>query len=318
MYLTLSQTSKELERTERQVSYLIKTKVLLPANQDTYKRDGGYRFTEEEVQRVKGIIKVEGLSLRAAAQLVGITPQYLNSLALKEKIKSELVVIGHKKERRFQVKDCLELKTQLGTVTHKSLAKYGEKLQLYRNHVRLFEPISYKDELVRVVKTNPLTLLKTDGSMIQPIANELTTYSEIWPELPYKTKKGFITFRIPIPRNSEHATYDALYELIEGLGPKNVQVFEQVEGDYFVRCRQGKFPLNRASYNLLHRYISKGKLHYSNSEAILKSEMISQTIHLPDELYEEIEKMSKKRSISTQELLIQTVVQGLKSLHREE
>lgn len=318
MYLTLSQTSKELDRTERQVRYLVKTHVLLPANQDTYRRDGGYRFLKEEVIRVKGVLEVEGLTLRVAAHLVGKTPQYLNSLALNGKINSELVLIGHKKERRFKEKDCLALKCQLDTGTHKSVAKYGEKLHLFSNHVRLFELVSYKEELVRVVKTQPLTLLKNDGSMIQPNANEITTHLETWPDLPYKTKKGFISFNIPIPRFPEHATYNTLYELIEGIGPKNVQVFEKTEGDYMVRCRQGKLPLKRESYDLLQRYIIEGKLHYSNNEALLKSEIISQTIHLPRELYEKIEKIAIERSVSTQEQIIQTVVQGLKSLEKKE
>jgi DNA helicase TIP49 (TBP-interacting protein) len=80
---------------------------------------------------------------------------------------------------------------------------------------------------------------------------------------------------------------------------------------------ENHFQLRRERYDLLQRYIIEGKLHFSNTEAILKSEIISQTIHLPSELFDEIDKMAKKRSVSTQEQLILTVVQGLKSLQRE-
>lgn len=318
MYLTLAQAAIELDRTERQVRYLVKTGVLSPVNQDTYKRDGGYRFSQEVVEQIKEQLKPEGISLRAAAEIVGVTPQYLNTLALSGEIKSEIVMIGNKKERRFKKEDCLSFSSHIRKKTHRSVAQFGEKLHLFGHNLRLFSLISYKGEIVRVVKTDPIIFLKTDGTLIQPFSKEQLPLSDKWNEIPYRTKKGFIAFRFPIPRNAEHTTYNILYNLIEGLGTKNVQVFESSDGDYFIRCRQGKLALQREYIQLLKRSVVEGELVHINEEEIeLQSSIISQYIHLPRELYGEIERLAQERSISTQKQLVETVVKGLSAFSYE-
>jgi DNA-binding transcriptional MerR regulator len=318
MYLTLEQAARELDRTERQVRYLVKTGILLPANQDTYKRDGGYRFSQEVIEKVKEKLKPEGISLRKAAEIVGITPQYLNSLALKGEIDSVLVMIGNKKERRFQMKDCLGFIEHFKNRTHKSVSQYGEKLHLYNHDLRLFELITYQGETVRIVKTEPVTFLNTKGELVSPAAVNVSPSLD-WPEKAYKTKKGFIEFQVPMPRNAEHATYSILYKLIEGMGVKNVQIFERKDGDYFIRCRQGKLNIQRQYAELLKRYLVEGELTVINEEeTLLQSNIVSQYIHLPRELYEEIEKIAKERSVSTQSQLVETVICGLNSFNSKD
>lgn len=318
MYLTLLQAAEELDRTERQVRYLVKTGVLVPVNQDTYKRDGGYRFSKEVVDQTKEKLIPEGISLRKAASIVGITPQYLNTLAMNGQINSQLVLIGNKKERRFNEDDCLNFKIQLSKRTHKKIAHYGEKLHLFRNDIRLFDLIDYKGDQVRIVKTEPITLLKIDGTLVHLLSTEGLATSEEWAHKPYKTKKGFITFRFPIPRNPEHLTYNILFNLIEGLGPKNVQVFEQSEGDYYIRCRQGKLFIQPEFIDVLNRYVVEGELSKIGEDKIeLQSDIISQYIHLPRELYIEVEQLAQQQSISAQKQLIEIVVRGLKSFQSD-
>ncbi|QOK30071.1 hypothetical protein IIE26_27265 (plasmid) [Cytobacillus oceanisediminis] len=317
MYLTLSQTAQELDRTERQVRYLIKTGVLSPINQDTYKRDGGYRFSPDIVMQVKKKLTPEGISLRMAAEIVGITPQYLNKLALSGEIRSNLVAIGNKKERRFNKKDCYCFKNQMKSRTHKSISHFGEKLQLYKNNQRLFKLASYNDEIVRIVKTQPITILKADGILYELDSNHVLPPSEEWPEKTYQTKKGFVTFQFPIPRNAEHTTYNVIYELIQELGPKNVQVFEQAAGDYLIRCRQGKIYIKEEYAEVLKRHIIDGDT-LSNSFGIeLLSNIMSEYVHLPRELFQKIEQLADKRSISTQEQIIDAIKIGLESFKSE-
>ncbi|MEQ2527606.1 hypothetical protein WMO40_12920 [Bacillaceae bacterium CLA-AA-H227] len=317
MYLTLSQASEELDRTERQVRYLIKIGVLSPANQDTFKRDGGYRFSQNEIYTVKEKLKLDGISLRKAAQIVGVSPQYLNSLALKGEIKSSLVKVGNKTERRFKEEVCMKFKQHIHTKTHKSIAQFGEKLHLYSNSIRLFDLIPYHDETVRVVKTSPVTLLKADGGLIFPETQEVLKASDEWNIKPYNPRKGFVVFRLPIPRNSEHKTYDILYDLISEIGPKNIQVFERSEGDYLVRCRQSKVKLTKAYFDLLQRYVIEGEIHYCNGEVTLESGLVSRYIHIPNQLLAEVEELAKLHSMTTQGQLIEAVARGVKSIKRE-
>ncbi len=313
MYFTLSQTSLELNRSERQVRYLVKSGILTPVNTDTYKRDGGYRFSIEEIEKVKNELKVEGISLREAADIVGISPQYLNTLAIDGRIQSELVLIGRRHVRRFKEPDCLQLAKELCHKTDKRLAQFGSKLSLFDNNLRLFELIPYKGEMVRIIKTNPITLLKSDATLVYPVSIGHSSYK--WPNIPYVTKKGFIVFQIPIPRNAEHKTYHVLYKLINGLGQKNIQVFEQEEGDYIIRCRPASLPLSKEDTKQLNRYLIEGELNYiCTNTAQLDSNLVSQYIHIPKDLFQEAEKIASTNDLSTQELIVQAIERGLHSL----
>jgi hypothetical protein len=267
---------------------------------------------------VKEKLTPEGISLRQAADIVGITPQYLNKLALDGEIKSNLVVIGNKKERRFQKEDCVKFKSFMRKKTHKSISRFGEKLPLYKNNLRLFELIMYNDEVVRIVKTQPITFLKTDGTLHVPLSRNEIPISSEWPEKPYKTKKGFITFRFPIPRNAEHTTYNIIYELIYKLGPSNIQVFEQQAGDYLIRCRQGKVQLKEEHAGVLKRHVVDGEILYTTDGVELQSNIVSEYLHLPRELYYEIEKLADKRSVSTQEQIMETIIKGLETFRSDD
>lgn len=314
MYLTLAQAAEKLDRTERQVRYLIKNGILVPANQDTYKRDGGYRFSLEEVSKAEQVIKPEGISLRKAAQIVGITPQYLNSLALNGQVDSVLVLIGNKSERRFKKEDCLELRNTLQRKTHKSVAQYGEKLHLFKNNLRLFELIKYKDNNARIVKTEPITLLNSDGTLLTSFSGDTPIYnSNEWKTRPYKSQKGTIVFKIPIPRFPEHPTYEALYHLIESLGPLNVQVFEQSEGDYYIRCRQGKINIQDDLIQLLEKYLVEGEIENNKKGIFLRTSLVSHYVHLPKELHTEINRLAKERNVPYQQQLLDVIKNGVKT-----
>lgn len=314
MYLSLKQTAVELGKTERQVRYLINENLISPVNPDTYRRDGGYRFAIHEVQRVKENFNQEGLSLRNASKLIGITPQYLSRLAIEGKIASKLVQVGNRMERYFSTESCNDLQSQIKIKSSKKVAHFGKKLALYHNNRRIFELIKHANELVRVINTEPITLLKMDGTTISNIDDLDIRQSAAWPDVPYNTKKGFIEFKLSIPRSAEHHTYDALYTLIRELGPRNIQVFEQKDGDFYLRCRQGKINLPSEYFNILKRYLIKGDVIEVEGQVKFISDFTSQYIHLPNELHKSVEKVAVQNSKSIQEQLIELIELGMNSI----
>jgi len=129
MYITVNELARILNKTKRQIQYMISNKIAQPINPDTHRRDGGYRFSSSEVERLKERYNRNDLSLKEASRLVGITPQYLNQLALDNKIQSSMVSISHRLERRFTKEDCEKILVELKQKKHsKRNNQYGKKL----------------------------------------------------------------------------------------------------------------------------------------------------------------------------------------------
>ncbi|WP_221568695.1 helix-turn-helix domain-containing protein [Alkalihalobacillus sp. TS-13] len=309
MYISLKELAAKLKKSERVIHHLVKTNVILPVNPDTYRRDNGYRFRPEVYEFLKQMYHTDKLTLREAAEFIGVSPQYLNQLTKNNKIDSDLIQVGKRMERRFKKEECLRFKEKMkrGEHTRRS-AHYGKKLKTYANGLRLFEIIEVQGQCVRVINTEPVILLTNDGSTINKV--NFAYRSEPWPPIQYERKKGFIHFQFSIPRSKDHATYKILYKLIKYLGEKNIQIYEQATGDYLVRCRQGRIPGTEEEFSLLNGSITQGRVEFDEQYIQLKTQYISRTIDLPEELYTELQNEAERRNIPLKSLIISKLTKG--------
>lgn len=315
MYLTVQEVAAALNKSSRQVRYMVEQGSAYPVNPDTYRRDGGYRFTQQELERLKGIYITPHLSLSEAAKLIGISPQYLNTLALEGKVSSQLVQVGNRDERRFEREECVRFKQEIEQQTHTRRNKYGKRLIPFKNGIRLFSIVERQGQPVRVINTNPLLLLNQDGLITK---NGMTANHRVpWPEIPYVYKKGFVEFKIPIPRHMDHQTYDTLYKMIEQLGVKNIQIYERNTGDYFIRCRQGQFIGNADDYELLSMYIRTGKVRLKEQYILLETAYISKTIQFPEELLKTLEHQAQQANTHLQEYILFLLKQACEKNRKE-
>lgn len=310
MYITVEKLSKELNKSIRQIQYMVKNGVAIPVNLDTHRRDGGYRFSVTEIQRLKKIYNRDDLSLKEASKIVGVTPQYLNQLAIENKISSEMVLIGNREERRFEEKNCHILRDDLNSKSHsKRHIKYGEKLVIFKNGVRLFQQVEHEGARSRVIKTNPLILLTENGTLVDNIVNIEPELE--WPVKPYITKKGFIEYLIPIPRSFDHPIYELFYTMIEQVGPKNIQFFETNESDYYVRCRQTNLEIKKSQFNLLQRFLVKGKMYIKGDKIILSTDIEQIYIDLPTTLLSTLKVEAINKNISLSSLILEKLSKNM-------
>jgi len=302
MYYTLKEVASILGKSERQIKYMIKNGIIRPVNKDTYRRDGGYRFSKEHILEVQQKISPSGIKLKEAAAIVGITPQYLSKLSLEGFVESQLVEIGKRTERRFKLEDLHKLKDYLKQNKYNQYQEFGKRLHLFKNNHRLFELVNYKGQPSRIISTYPLMLLTPNGSKNTV---EQNFHCSSWPEKPYITKKGFISLEIPIPNNPEHPTYNIIYKLIEGLGEKNVQIYERETGDYYIRVRQGKLYLPKDEYDFLKRYVVDGKVERNDDgEVILSTGIVSQYVHMPEKTYMKLTEYAEENNLNVQDCIV--------------
>jgi len=308
MYYSLEQTCKRLHKNERQIRYMVKQGRLNPVNPDTFRRDGGYRFTEEEIQRAEKILELPGLSVKEAAQELEITPQYLLQFVSSGDVESEVKWIGKKKRRYFQKEEIRRFKQQLseGRQTNQS-SEYGFRVQLIAREVRIFEKCLYDGFEARVISPEPIKILTERGDILYMENGRVV--SAPWPEKSYIRQKGYTEFEMPIPRHPHHPVYKLLYKMIEHLGERNIQIFETDFGDYYVRCRLGSIQVTNDEYKLLQKYRTSGDMVYEDGFVHFISNEVSKTITIPREIWHSIE----QDSLSKGDTINQTVTKALKN-----
>ncbi|KGX91522.1 helix-turn-helix domain-containing protein [Pontibacillus marinus] len=308
MYYSIEQICKRLHKNERQIRYMVNQGRLTPVNPDTYRRDGGYRFSQEEIERVEQMLELPGLSVKEAAQELEITPQYLLQFVSNGELESEVKWIGQKKRRYFQKEEIKRFKKFLNEDRQTNrIGEYGRRVKLISREVRIFEECLYDGNESRVVSLEPLKIMTNRGEIIQ--LGDIDVESASWPEKPYIRQKGYTEFEIPIPRHPQHPVYKILYKLIEDLGDSNIQIYETSFGDYFVRCRLGSIPATNEEYKLLLKYLSNGEITYENGRVHLESNEITKTITIPKDLWQDIEQISENEN----ESIHQTVTKALRN-----
>lgn len=306
-YITVQELASRLKKSPRTITNWVKRGIAHPVNPDTYRRDGRYVFSEDEVNRLQSLFSK--LSLQEAANIVGITPQYLNQLAIEGEIESELITYGKQKRRRFNKSDCLLLKEKIEKQEHtRATQKYGKRISTYYNGIRLFELIIYEGEKARIVETNPIRLLKRTGEMTNVDLPNL--FSEPWPDIPYQRKKGTIVFKFQMSNNVDDPIYGLLYKMIETLGEKNVQVFQK-DGYYTVRCRQGKIVGTGEEYALLQDHVVEERVIRDGDNIILSTSKHPVTVYLPEEIIKEIKRRAKQYNCSFNDVVLDILKNGV-------
>ncbi|KGP93288.1 hypothetical protein N780_12005 [Pontibacillus chungwhensis BH030062] len=308
MYLSIQQVSKKLHKSERQIRYMIKQEQIMPVNPDTYRRDGGYRFKEEEIDYIKQTYEPGGLTVKGAAKRAGISPQYLMQFVRKGEVESFTKIIGKQKRRFFELEEIDRFKDRLQerTVSNRE-GDYGSRVQLISREVRIFDKVRVNGVMTRVVSTSPLRTLMSNGKEIH--IRENIEGKGKWPEREYIKQKGFAEFSIPIPRNMDHPVYDLIYKMIFQLGRKNIQIYETDLGDFYVRCRLGRLTITEEEHQLLLRYIEKGEIHYDSKALIaqLMSGFTTTSLDISTKILDRYYKEAEELGLPVEELLLKAL-----------
>lgn len=302
MYYSIEQVCQKLDKNERQIRYMINQGRMKPINPDTFRRDGGYRFSEEEVQRVKNEMTLPGFSVKEAAREIGITPQYLLQFVSSGDIKSDIKWIGQKRRRYFDKEEIQRFKSFLSKERETNrTGEYGVRVQLISREVRIFEKCLYDGLESIIINVNPFKVLTENGDTVY--IENIDLPKSPWPNHSYIRTKGHVEFEMPIPRHPHHPVYQLLYKMIEEIGERNIQIFETQYGDYFVRCRLGKIRAEKDEHKLLLKYMVKGEMEYENGLVYLQSSDLSKNITLPKGIWKDVEKAASSNGENIHEIV---------------
>ncbi|QQZ64471.1 helix-turn-helix domain-containing protein (plasmid) [Paenibacillus sonchi] len=233
-YLTVVEVAEILKLTVSTVYKLIdhdnldqtnSAKKLKPINPTTYRGEGGYRFSPEEIERIKPYYVKEKLTPAEASKKIGRSTTYIYKL-LKKGLPYERAVYRGKETYLISPGDLepyVNEKTNFGkydTIFDKKTGVY--LFQLYTLNNQIGRIISIK----RVNHKRIESVLQVEGKQI-PLEEAL---SKGWVpvttigERKIVTSYGYASFVFPIPMDMSSMIYETINILFELAGPLNLRV----------------------------------------------------------------------------------------------
>ncbi|MEC2921448.1 helix-turn-helix domain-containing protein [Bacillus tropicus] len=129
-YLSFEEVCDRVGLTKNQLSYLIKYKQVEPVNSTTWKADGGYRFKEEDVEKLVEMYK-GALTLKEAAGFLGKSKTYVHNAAKDGILPFKEIAKGKSTERLYLKKDLEVFKEKIENRPKKELKEKKQHLSLY-------------------------------------------------------------------------------------------------------------------------------------------------------------------------------------------
>ncbi|MGU3567452.1 hypothetical protein [Paenibacillus sp. D51F] len=230
-YMNVEQVSKELGITPASVYKLMNhkdpNKILEPVNRETYRGDGGYVFSVEDVNRIKPLYIKEDLTSAQAAKQIGRSTSYIHKL-IQDGLIDYYEGEYRGKKTYFLKQEELDKLAEMNAADERNETLYDHKTGAF-----LFQLYKKGDELARVVHIKKFNRTKVEISLKLDNGKILSYKKAIldgWkPTMQISPKKaitsyGYSVFEFPIPATMDSMIYSIIEELMKQAGPVNLRI----------------------------------------------------------------------------------------------
>ncbi|PEB54568.1 DNA-binding protein [Bacillus sp. AFS098217] len=300
-YKTFEEICEQASLSKNQLRYLIKHKKVEPNNQDTWKSDGGYRFEEEEAQRIIEAYK-DYLSLKDAAAYLQKSRTYVHNIAKQGSLPFKEVEKGKTTEKLYHLKDLEEFKRQLNNVDMVNKRMY-DHMHLYSSNLLLFDTAEMNDQEVRVIDVNKRVGINSHNEQL--IIPEKVTSNHFTDESIHKkriTKPGDTSFLFPL-----YTAFDVMLYVISHLGVSNVLVSEKNEG-YFMKCKLGNIPYDAHIFRILSTCLMSGNLQQKNNLIQFTNNKEHVSLYLKPEVIKNAKQIAKDKGYKGYKKVIEEII----------
>ncbi|OME78676.1 hypothetical protein BK120_23340 [Paenibacillus sp. FSL A5-0031] len=292
-------------------------KRLDPVNRMTHKGDGGYRFTQEEIDRIKPFYVKEDLTSSQAAKRIGRSTTYIHQLFKKGLPYYEGEFRGKK---TFFIKETdLDLYGTNNPNSGKYDTIYDRKsqvylFQLYRLGNRLARVCSMKrvsrskvEVMLQVGTSDRIPLEHAINEGWKPAAAAITDRKAI-------TSHGYAIFEFPLPITSDSVIYTIIDEFFKLIGPANlrIQVADVIQVEVKKAVLTGVLPSTHPDMiDKLKTFIRSGEITPKYDGTLIDTGLSPVTLYLPEKEKEKMIVKAKETNKSLQEWLEATISNAL-------
>lgn len=301
--LSTTEVAKCLDVTENTVYRYIKEKKLHPINEHSYRIHTTYLFKLEEVERLRKELEKPGLTIRQAAQKLGVSYSTIKRNvddgqlpAIQKRIGSR--VISYIKEEHLEGFTTRYNRKQ-NDFYHKGLG-YG----LFQS---FFNPIS--KETARIMSIEGKGEVLTDTRQFHLLALEQKGFTPLYEmkSEKYVTHKGYVKFQFP-KANFIHALgYKIIDKLYEKLGIQNMNL-EIDEDTIKLTIKPVHLQLDDDELEFVRKYLIEGQVKKNQkNDCFITSKFEPLLIHLPSHLKEQLKYKTEQEKMTMEEALTKLV-----------
>ncbi|MGF7035331.1 excisionase family DNA binding protein [Paenibacillus mucilaginosus] len=320
-YLDVTSAAKEIGITVVSLYKLINhqdpTKRLEPVNRNTYRGDGGYRFTSDDVQRIKGLYTKVDLTISETAKELGRSNTFVYRLIREGQLEAYEAEFKGKRVY-FITRENLDRFKLQHPDTGASETIYDRKNKLF-----LFQPFMKDGRLARIVEMKRVSVKRTD-SLLQIGHDERIPYAEAieqgWrplysiPDHKPLHSYGFARFVFPKPTTLDSVIYNVIEEMFRHIGPVNMKIHQDA-GSIIVEVK--KAVLTNVLPSTHPDLIDKLKLFIKSGEIVIKYDGVlidtgfsPVTFYLPEKKKEALQQLAQRSGMTLQEWLDSVVSQA--------
>lgn len=300
-YKTFEEICEQAKLSKNQLRYLIKHKKIEPINQDTWKSDGGYRFEEEEAQRIIEAYK-DYLSLKDAAAYLQKSRTYVHNIAKQGSLPFKEVEKGKTTEKLYHLKDLEKFKRQLNNVDMVNKRMY-DHMQLYSSNLLLFDTAELNGQYVRVIDVDKRIAVNSYNEQV--VIHENVSSAHFIDESIQKkkiTKPGDVSFLFPL-----YTAYDVMLYVITHLGVSNILVSEKNEG-YFMKCKLGSIPYDAHIFRVLNTCLMSGNLQQKNDRIQFTNNKEHVSLYLKPEVIKNAKLIAKDKGYKGYKKVLEEII----------
>ncbi|MDQ0255629.1 transposase [Evansella vedderi] len=318
-HLTTSEVAKRLGVSEHTIYNHVKKGDLIPVNKDNWHLEGGFIFSESEIEKVRHRYIKPDLSTQDVANRLGVSiTTVLRYIKEGQLLSYQRMYKG--KVRHFVKNDDL----QNFIMQHYQDKKKKNVFHSKTSRFFLFQPFRHKDtnELARIIEFNG----SYDGKAVSEeekqfdylLRLEREGYEPIF-QLKYgkqSTKRGYAKFEFPFPKQIKSTVYKVIEMVYKVAGPQNMKL-ETTENTIRLQVKPTLFPLDKTEnideIDLLKNHITEGKVLVRPNGVLVESDLESIHAYVPSALKEEVKKLAEAEEKTIEDIVTEFIEEGIKN-----
>ncbi|WP_242321844.1 DNA-binding protein [Bacillus cereus group sp. BfR-BA-01354] len=305
MTMTTNEVKDYLDISHFIFNNLIKQGKLTPINKDTWRLDGSFLFSREEVEEVKEERKIEGITLYQASKEYHISMNQLEKWIEEGRLVYSLIDHRNRQTKFVKEEDIRELVQQVEQAN--PVYTFSQK-----HNVVLLQKFIKGNTLARVTsipKRGDIQLLDEFGTtmILSQALEEGYKSAYTLSDNPRSHHQRFVKFRFPKSEQLRNNIFDLIDNILQYVSPRNIKISEE-ETFWYFEIRQSLITLppgiQMEWIEELTPYIIEGKMvPRMNHSVYLDSNTVTKSVILTSKEYKYMKEITSDTNSSIEEFI---------------
>ncbi|WP_338022316.1 helix-turn-helix domain-containing protein [Bacillus manliponensis] len=302
VYYSFQEVCNLLDKTRSQVSYLISNGRINPANPNTWRGDGGYRFEKKEINDYLEEVKSKEkplLTLSEAAKYLGRSKSFIQQAVNKGILPFEEIRNKKRNTKLYNRKELDKIKQNLSDNVRKSTG-----IPVCLNNLVLFDLQEIENQQFRIIDVEKRIGITDSGDYIEiPMHIQSKDISN----KSYSTVPGSVIFIFPYHESYRSNILDTIFYLIKYVGSSNIKLWH-LEEELKIQVRLVSIPYDYNIFRILMTFITEGEVLHKDKNITFTIGKMNLHIRVPVSIMEKIEKDKETMFLKSKSEVVEHII----------